>query len=89
MAKYWVEGHTRKDGVKVKGHWRNKSENSDGLISNYKETYQGKEYTYRVGKNQYGQKVATRYADGVKTNYSTPVKKLIENIRGNKKNAKK
>lgn len=50
-------------------------------ILSYSDTFQGKTNTFKIEKNQYGVKVAVRYTDGKKTNYSAPIKTVAENIR--------
>lgn len=50
-------------------------------VLSYKSKYQGKEYTFKLGKNQYGVTVANRYENGKKTTYSQPIKRVYENIK--------
>ena len=50
-------------------------------VLSYSEYYGGKTNTFKIEKNQYGVKVAVRYTDGIKTNYSAPINTIAKNIK--------
>jgi len=50
-------------------------------ILSYKQKYKGKEYTFKLGKNEYGVSVANRYENGKKTTYSQPIQRVYDNIK--------
>ena len=99
MAKVWIPGYTKDNGQKVKGHYRTiqgkttdktrKPRTDEEIVTAYKENFQGHEYTFKPGKNRYGVKGVFRHKDGVNTNQWFPISSTAENLKWNKKNAKR
>ena len=50
-------------------------------ILSYSDTFQGKTNTFKIEKNEYGVKLAVRYTNGEKTNYSAPINTVAKNLR--------
>ena len=51
-------------------------------VLSYSEKYQGKTYTFKLERNQYGVASARRYADGEKTSFISVLSRVADNIRG-------
>jgi|DEB19_MinimDraft_2_1074335.scaffolds.fasta_scaffold231154_1 hypothetical protein len=65
---------------------KNEMPNSQALgafneVVRYSDTFQGQTNTFKVEKNKYGITVATRYNNGVKTNFSRPLQEVANNLR--------
>ena len=51
-------------------------------VLSYKEKFNGKTYTYKLERNQYGVASARRYADGEKTSFISVLSRVADNIQG-------
>lgn len=51
------------------------------IVLAYSAKYQGKTYTFKLERNQYGVASARRYADGEKTSFIQVLSRVADNIR--------